>query len=83
MIPLKEDGHLDIECINKLPILDYMEVVGNLTAEQYKYYVSKSPVNESNEPITVEKINIEDALKKGWVDANEFLKKMRDKYEKI
>ena len=33
---LKEDGSLDIKRINQLPIEEYMDVVGDLTEEQYK-----------------------------------------------
>lgn len=49
MALLKEDGSLDIEHINKLPIEEYMEVIGELTETQYKEYLSKIPLNESKE----------------------------------
>ena len=42
MALLKEDGSLDIERINQLPIEEYMEEVGNFTNEQRKEYYSKS-----------------------------------------
>lgn len=45
---LNDDGSLDIERINQLPMLDYMDVIGILTTEQYEYYLSNSPVNELN-----------------------------------
>ena len=54
---LKEDGSLDIKRINQLPIEEYMDAVGDLTEEQYEEYLSKSPINESNEPIKVIKVN--------------------------
>ena len=54
---LKEDGSLDIKRINKLPIEEYMDVVGDLTEEQYEEYLSKLPINESNEPIRIIKVN--------------------------
>ena len=41
MALLKEDGTLDIERINQLPIEDYMKEVGNFTNEQRKEYYSK------------------------------------------
>ena len=53
MTYLKEDGSLNIKRINQLPIEEYMDVMGDLTEEQYKEYLSKLPVNESNEPIRV------------------------------
>ena len=49
MTLLKEDGSLNIEHINQLPIEEYMDVVGDLTEEQYEEYLSKLPINESNE----------------------------------
>ena len=57
MALLKEDGSLDVEYINKLPIEEYMDVVGDLTEEQYEEYLSKLPINESNEPIRVIKVD--------------------------
>ena len=38
MVYLKEYGSLDIERINSLPLEDYMDVIGDLTKEQYKEY---------------------------------------------
>lgn len=51
MALLKEDGSLDVERINKLPIDEYMKVIGELTESQYKEYRSATPINESYEPI--------------------------------
>lgn len=51
MALLKEDGSLDIERINKLPLKEYMEEIGDFTEEQYKEYVSKLPINEDKEPM--------------------------------
>ena len=47
----KEDGSLDIERINSLPLREFMEAIGDLTQEQYKDYISKLPINESMEPV--------------------------------
>ena len=47
MALLKEDGSLDIERINKLPIEEYIKEIGTLMEEQYKEYLSKLPINES------------------------------------
>ena len=49
MAYLKEDGSLDVERINKLPINEYIYVIGSLTQEQHKEYLSKLPINESRE----------------------------------
>ena len=54
---LKENGSLDIKRINQLPIEEYMDVVGDLTEEQYEEYLSKLPIYESNEPIRIIKVN--------------------------
>ena len=40
---LKEDGSLDVERINKLPIEEYMDVMRDLTQEQIEEYISKLP----------------------------------------
>ena len=80
---LKEDGSLDIERINKLPIEEYMDVIGNLTQEQYQYYLSKLPINEGHEqtkPVVVD-YTLEEEIERGTaVDAEDFLNKMREKY---
>ena len=80
---LKEDGSLDVERINKLPIEEYMDVMGDLTQEQIKEYVSKLPINESQEPIraVVVDYTMEEEIERGTaVDADDFLNKMREKY---
>lgn len=80
---LKEDGSLDIERINKLPIEEYMDVMGDLTQEQYKYYLSKTPINESQEPVraVVVDYTLEEEIERGTaVDAEDFLNKMREMY---
>ena len=79
---LKEDGSLDIERINKLPLEEYMEEMGTLTEEQVKEYLSKVPINESKEPtraVVVDYTLMED-LEKGTVIAEDFINKMRMKY---
>jgi len=75
MALLKEDGSLDIERINNLPLEEYMEEMGDLTQEQVKEYLSKTPINESKEPIIPQKVDctIEDLLKRGCVNARQFL----------
>lgn len=47
MALLKEDGNLNIEWINKLPIEKHCKVVASLTRKQMKVYLSKQPINES------------------------------------
>ena len=81
---LKEDGSLDVERINKLPIEEYMDVIGDLTQEQYKYYLSKTPINESQEPVraVVVDYTLEEELEMGCLDLEVYLKNKRKEYEK-
>lgn len=80
MALLKEDGSLDIERINKLPLREYMEVMGTLTQEQVKEYVSKLPVNESKEPMQA--IRVDFPIEEEWVDAEDVINKIGRRYEK-
>ena len=83
MVYLKEDGTLDVERINNLPIEEYMEVIGNLTKEQYQYYLSKLPINEGNEhtKAVVVDYTLEDEIERGTaVDADAFLNEIKIKY---
>ena len=78
MALLKEDGSLDIERINKLPIKEYMEEIGDLTDEQYNEYLSKLPVNESNEPMQA--ITVDFSIEKYGVNADTVINNLRCKY---
>ena len=83
MVFLKEDGSLDIERINALPIEEHMKMVRELSEEQYHQYVASFPENDGTQPVKaiVVDYSMEDEIKRGTgVDADEFLKKMRDKY---
>ena len=74
MALLKEDGSLDIERINNLPLEEYMEEMGTLTQEQIKEYVSKLPINETKEPVRALKVNY--PMEKDGVDAEEIINKI-------
>ena len=65
---LKEDGSLDVERINKLPLEEKKHIMSKLTRDQLKEYISYLPINESREPITPIKVDysIEDLLARGW-----------------
>lgn len=83
MVFLKEDGSLDMERISKLPIEEYMKMIGELTDEQYHFYVSALPVNEDHQPAKaiVVDYSMEDEIKRGTaVNAEEFLEKLRKKF---
>ena len=79
MALLKEDGSLDVERINRLPLEEYEKEIGALTQEQYKEYVSKLPINESNEPIRAIEVDytLEDEFARGGVIAEDYLNNMR------
>lgn len=81
MVPLKENGELDIERINEQPIEEYMEVIGGLTEEQYKEYLSNLPINESKEPVraVVVDYTLEEELERerGSVLAEDLINKLR------
>ena len=82
MALLKEDGSLDIEHINKLPLEEYMDAMGKLSEEQIAEYNAKLPVNESMEPMHAEDIGytFEEAIQSGRiVNAKEFINNLRER----
>lgn len=84
MALLKEDGSLDIERINALPLEEYKEVIGRLTWEQVEEYFSKIPLNESQQnPHYVEvDYTLEDELARGGILFEDLINKLRGKHEK-
>ena len=48
MIPLKEDGMIDVEKIESLPSSEYLLILEAMTQEQYQYYSDNSPENKGN-----------------------------------
>lgn len=85
MVYLKADGSLDIERINNLPIDEYINVIEDLTESQRKYYNSQSPVNDGNQhtkAVFVDYTMEDEITKRGAVEAESFLKGLRDKYLK-
>ena len=81
---LKEDGSLDTKRINQLPIEEYMDVVGDLTEEQYEEYLSKLPINESNESMkaVVVDYTLEEELERGAVIAEDYINNLRNRLMK-
>jgi len=81
---LKEDGSLDVERINKLPLEEYMDTVGDLTEEQYGEYYSKLPINESNEPMkaVIVDYTLEEELERGSVIAKDYINNLRNRLMK-
>ena len=78
MALLKEDGSLDIEKMNSLPLEEWMDVMGDLTQEQVEEYLSKLPINESNEPMKA--MVVDYPMEEDGVDIEDYLNKQRIKY---
>ena len=78
---LKEDGSLDIERINKLPLEEYMDMMGDLTQEQVREYVTKLPINESKEPMkaVIVDYTLEEEIERGGVIAEDLINNLRKK----
>lgn len=72
---LKEDDSLDIERINSLPYEEYMDAMGDLTQEQAQEYLSKLPINESDEPMVATKVDwsIEEELERRAITHEELM----------
>lgn len=76
---LKEDGSLDIEYYNSLPLEEWMDEFASLTDEQVDEYISKLPANESKKPVRV--IVVDYPMEEDGVDAEELLKNLRKRME--
>ncbi len=75
MAYLKEDGSLDIEYYNSLPLEEWMDEFAALTDEQVDEYISKLPVNESRGPIRVivSDYTLEEELERGAITHEELM----------
>lgn len=83
MIPLKEDGSLDIDRINRLSINDYINVIENLTEQQLEYYNSTIPINESRQHTKAVFVDytMEDEIERGAINIMDYLDKKKDTIE--
>ena len=77
---LKEDGSLDVERINKLPLDERLHEIGKFTREQVEEYFSKVPIKESSMSITPVKVDykMEDLLARGYATAEQILRIIDD-----
>ena len=85
MVFLMEDGSLDMDRINALPLEEYMDMMGDLTDEQIDEYNSKLPLEESNEPYMGVWVGhtLEEEIQRGsGVLAEDLLNNLRKKYLK-
>ena len=81
---MNEDGSLNVELIDSLPLDKHVEVTGRLTEAQIDEYFSKQPSNEdigSVRPIYVD-LTIEEELERGAVIAEDYISMMRDKLKR-
>ena len=74
MALLKEDGSLDIERINNLPLEEHLDVVASLTPKQLMEYCAQQPIDESN--CSHQICYVDKPMEEWGVDAVEFLNKM-------
>lgn len=74
MIPLKEDGSLDINMIEQLSIEEHMKIIGRLTDVQYEYYMSKLPLMEESESTKAIDVDYDFDDERSGVDIDEYLK---------
>ena len=81
MALLKEDGSLDIQRINKLPIIEWMNLMGELTDEQYEEY-TKSPLYESREHLNIVEENLtwDEMEKAGFIEVSEAINKLKKEF---
>lgn len=80
MVFLKEDGSLDIERIDNLPLLGYYDMLGDLSESQIEEYSAQLPINESKLPLQSTKVDftIAEGIENGiLVDAEDFINKLR------
>ena len=73
---LKEDGSLDIERINKLPLDEYWDVMGSLTEEQVAEYNRNLLINENASFIRI--MEADRPLEEYGVDADEVLNNLKE-----
>lgn len=80
---LKEDGSLDVDKINELPRIEWLNLMGELTDEQFEEYKQKCPLNEGVNSIRIDKVNCtmeEDMQAAGFIRTTDMLNNLRKKY---
>lgn len=83
MTLLKEDGSLDVERINQLPIEQYEDVLAQLSEERFEEYLSKNSINENHGPIRINYIEgemDEYMTGRGCMKAEDAITKIKEKY---
>lgn len=78
MALLKEDGSLNMEWLDSLPLEEHLKVFGRLTREQVDEFWSRIPLNEYKGP--TRPVMVDYPMETDGVDAVDFLNKQREKY---
>ena len=81
MIPMKEDGSPDVEFIDKLPIDDYVDVIGCMNEKQLEYYYSHSSDTYEG-PVIPIKVDYGFDDPRSGVDLHKLLEQMKRRIEK-
>ncbi len=81
MVPLKENGGLDIERINKLPLVQYLTYIRAFTKSQLEEFLSKTPPNESYEPMEPIQVDFGFEDKRSGVDIDAYLATKKKRYQ--
>lgn len=82
MVFLKEDGSLDLERIDQLPVEKFMDMLGEFTSNQMEEYLSKLPVVDANKCPRFILVDYGRDDPRSGVDADTLLKELRHKYMK-
>jgi hypothetical protein len=77
---LKEDGSLDVERISSLPLDEFINVVENLTQEQWKEFIDKCEPYNVKGPVVP--IVVDYPIEEDGVDADVLLEELRKKCHK-
>lgn len=80
MVPMDENGHLDINLLKKLPLEDKLEIQSFFTPEQWSYYCNKTfTPNGTIKEVLVE-YSMEDEEDWGWgVGSDKFFLRIKEK----
>lgn len=82
MIPMKEDGRLDVAFIEKLPHNEFEELISQFTPKQLEYYEENAHTEKGPTKAIKVDYSLEDFDDWGWgIDMDKLLDRMRKKYK--
>ena len=80
---LNEDGSLNVERINQLPIEEWLEVVGDMTKDEFAYLETHSHLSHGPTKAVVVNYTMEEEIERGTaVDADELLNNLREELKR-